>query len=220
MVLNDKSSVKLAVFDLDGTLVDSKYDLTDAVNFARQKYGFAPLKVEEVASYLGSGITALVKSVLPKLEEKELENAVKIFKDFYCEHLLDKTKPYDKVSQMLSGLKTRKVVLSNKTELFSKKIIENLGLKKYFEEVYGGDSFKEKKPSPVPIFEIMRRFSLNKENIVMVGDGANDIGVGKNAGIRTVGVLYGYSSKQQMENLAPDYTAQTPENVTEILRSL
>ena len=210
--------LKFIIFDLDGTLVDSKYDLTDAANYARSKYGFAPLSVEKVASFLGSGIPALVKSILPELDDKEQKNAVKIFKDFYEQHLIDKTKTYPGIKEMLESLSEyKKIVLSNKTEKFSKIIIESLGLKKYFVEVFGGDSFAEKKPSPVPVYEIMKQFSLNKEEIVMVGDGFNDVKVGKNAGITTVGILYGYSSLSQMKELSPDYTANTPEEVVNIV---
>lgn len=218
MVLNNK--IKLVVFDLDGTLVDSKYDLTDAVNFTRKQYDFNPLSVDKVASYLGSGIVALVKSVLPELDDGQLKVAVKTFMNFYGEHLLDKTKFYKDIDTVLAELNSfKKIVLSNKTELFSKKIIEYLNLKQYFVQVYGGDSFKEKKPNPLPIYEIMKNFSLNKENVVMVGDGANDILVGKNAGIKTIGVLYGYSSQEQLNELAPDYQAKTSHDIAKILLS-
>ena len=218
MVLNDK--IKLVIFDLDGTLVDSKYDLTDAVNFTRKQYGFNPLSVDKVASYLGSGITALVKSVLSELKTENFDEAVKIFKDNYVEHLTDKTLPYKEVKGMLSNIPQQKVLLSNKDEKFSKQILDTLGLSQFFTEIYGGDSFKEKKPSPLPIYEIMKQFSLNKEDIVMVGDGANDIMVGKNAGIRTIGVLYGYSSQEQLNTLAPNYIAQTPKDIAIIIKSL
>jgi len=218
MVLS--GNIKLVIFDLDGTLVDSKYDLTDSVNFVRHEHGLNPLPVDKVASYLGSGITALVKAVLAELKNENFDEAVKMFKDNYAKHLTDKTLPYKDVIEMLSNIPQPKVLLSNKDEKFSKQILETLGLSKYFTEIYGGDSFKEKKPSPLPIYEIMKKFSLNKEDVVMVGDGANDIMVGKNAGITTIGVLYGYSSQQQLNDLAPDYQAKSPKEIVKILNNL
>ena len=214
------SSIKLVVFDLDGTLVDSKYDLTDAVNRTRKHYGFSPLPVDKVASYLGSGITALVKAVLSELKNESFDTAVKIFKDTYAEHLTDKTLPYNDVKEMLSNISCQKVLLSNKDEKFSKQILKTLGLSQFFTEIYGGDSFKEKKPSPLPIYEIIKKFNLAKDTVVMVGDGANDVMVGKNAGITTIGILYGYSSQQQLNELSPTYQAQTPKDVVTIINTL
>ncbi|MFA6914537.1 MAG: HAD-IA family hydrolase [Endomicrobiia bacterium] len=215
------SKVSLVIFDLDGTLVDSQQDLTSAVNFTRKYYGLKPLEVATVASYLGSGIPALVRSVLPNVDEKDIPNATVMFKEFYSKHLIDTTKTYSGVSEMLSSLKdVRKAILSNKSEKFSKDIIEKLGLKDFFDSIYGGDSFDEKKPSPRPIYEIMESLSVKKENTIMVGDGANDIIAGKTADIKTIAVLYGYSPKEKVEKLQPDFIAATPKDVVNIIRGI
>lgn len=143
-----------------------------------------------------------------------------MFKDNYAKHLTDKTLPYDDVFEMLSNISQPKVVLSNKDEKFSKQILKTLELSKFFTGIYGGDSFEEKKPNPLPIYEILKNFSLTKDEIVMVGDGTNDILVGKNAGIKTIGVLYGYSSQEQLNDLAPNYIAKNPKDIVEIINGL
>ena len=213
-------TTELMIFDLDGTLVDSKDDLTAAVNFIRRKYTLSDINSAEVASYLGNGIRRLIDSVLPnELSKEDKQNAFLIFNQYYSEHLLDTTYVYPGICDMLRALpSTKKAVLSNKTEVYTKKIIENLGLAEYFIKICGGDTFPEKKPSCLPINSIIKELNVKKDHTVMVGDGVNDILCGKSAGISTIAVLYGYSSRAKIEANSPSFIASNPSDILDFLQ--
>ena len=213
-------TIELMIFDLDGTLVDSKDDLTAAVNFIRRKYTLSDINSAEVASYLGNGIRRLIDSVLPnELSKEDKQNAFLIFNQYYSEHLLDTTYVYPGICDMLRALpSTKKAVLSNKTEVYTKKIIEKLGLAEYFIKICGGDTFPEKKPSCLPINSIIKELNVKKDHTVMVGDGVNDILCGKSAGISTIAVLYGYSSRAKIEANSPSFIASNPSDILDFLQ--
>lgn len=213
-------TTELMIFDLDGTLVDSKDDLTAAVNFIRRKYTLSDINSTEVASYLGNGIRRLIDSVLPnKLSKEDKQNAFLIFNEYYSEHLLDTTYVYSGIFDMLNALPgIKKAVLSNKTEVYTKKIIEKLGLAEYFIKICGGDTFPEKKPSCLPINSIIKELKVKKDHTVMVGDGINDILCGKSAGISTIAVLYGYSARAKIEANSPSFIASQPSDILNFLQ--
>lgn len=213
-------TTELMIFDLDGTLVDSKDDLTAAVNFIRRKYTLSDINSTEVASYLGNGIRRLIDSVLPnELSKEDKQNAFLMFNEYYSEHLLDTTYVYPGIFDMLKALPSiKKAVLSNKTEVYTKKIIEKLGLAEYFIKICGGDTFPEKKPSCLPINSIIKELNVKKDRTVMVGDGINDILCGKSAGISTIAVLYGYSSKSKIEANSPSFIASQPSDILNFLQ--
>ena len=173
---------------------------------------YLPLILYMIVYLIMGGLFLIEKNELSTVVNKKLDRAIieGQFTDVLKEELINELD--------LKGFK--KAVLSNKSENFSKDIIENLGLKEYFDEIYGGDSFDEKKPSPKPIREIMNFLSVKKENTVMVGDGVNDVLAGKTAGVRTIAVLYGYSSKEKIENLQPDFIAAAPQDVVNILNGV
>lgn len=212
--------IRLMIFDLDGTLVDSKDDLTAAVNFIRRENKLPDIDSDEVASYLGNGIRRLIDSVLPAgMSEIDKQNAFVRFNNYYSEHLLDTTYVYPGVFDMLESVADiKKVVLSNKTEIYTKKIIEKLGLGKYFIKICGGDTFPEKKPSCLPINSIINEFGLKKEHVVMVGDGINDILCGQSAGISTIAVLYGYSKRSKIEANTPSFIAEKTSDILKFLQ--
>ena len=209
--------LKLLIFDLDGTLADTSKDITDAVNYAVKPFGVKPLSVSEVKARVGSGLTKLIESLIP--EERDFsakEEAVKRFLEYYSIHLLDYTKPYPQAKETLSKLGAyKKAVISNKREVLSKKVLEGLGLLKFFDVVLGSDSVPERKPSPVPIFELLKRFGVSKDEAVIIGDSNYDIEAGKAAGIKTIAVTYGYRDREVLKGA--DFII---DNFGEILRIL
>jgi phosphoglycolate phosphatase len=197
--------IQLVVFDLDGTLADTKKDLALSVNAMREYMGLGPLPLESVTSYVGHGVTVLVERALgDKAPDGEVERGLAFFLDYYAHHLLDNTIAYPGVREALEGLGNRKLaILTNKPTRLSRGIIEGLGLASYFFEIYGGDSFPLKKPHPMGIETLMSRAAIPAEKTLMVGDSDTDVLTGRNAGVWTCGVTYGFGP-QALEEAGPD----------------
>lgn len=185
--------IRLIIFDLDGTLVNSAQDITNALNYALEPYAFPRMTVGQTISLIGEGLTRLVEKLLGKEREAIKPAVLERFIGYYGEHLVDYTVPYPHVKETLEMLPGyRKAVISNKREDLSKRLLERLDLAQYFDIVLGSDSVGEKKPSPKPILKVMEMLSESPAAAVMVGDSTCDIEAGKAAGIRTVAVSYGY----------------------------
>jgi len=193
--------LKLLIFDLDGTLVDTIQDVSDAINYAVGHFGVGPLATETIKPMVGFGITKLIEGLIPEKGPQVKENAINRFLEYYSVHLLDNTKAYPQVKETLSKLGNyKKAVISNKREVFSKKILEGLGLLGFFDVVLGSDSVPERKPSPVPVFEILKRAEVSKDEAVIIGDSNLDIEAGRAAGIKTIAVTYGYRGKEVLKD--------------------
>ncbi|MCL5670243.1 MAG: HAD-IA family hydrolase [Acidobacteria bacterium] len=188
--------IELLIFDLDGTLVDSELDLALSVNFVLQEMGQKPLSVERIASYVGRGVRVLVSRALgPDATEDDVERGNNLFLDHYCRHMLDHTVPYPGVREALEGLRGRKMaVLTNKPVKFSRLMLAGLGLTEHFSYIYGGNSFENKKPDPVGVFQLMGDFDTAAGETLMIGDSVSDVLAGRNAGVWTCGVSYGFGS--------------------------
>ncbi len=200
--------VKLLIFDLDGTLVDTIQDITNAVNYALEPFEVRPLSVEKVKSMVGSGITKLIEGLIPpnhpltKMEKGDFKDeAVQRFLQYYSEHLLDYTKAYPEVKETLLKLGDyKKAVISNKREVLSKGCLEGLGLLRFFDIVLGSDSVSERKPSPLPVLEALKRFGASKDEAVMIGDSNYDVEAAHAAGVRIIAVTYGYRSRDILKD--------------------
>lgn len=211
-------SIKLLIFDLDGTLVDSRIDITDAINYAVKDYGLGPYSVDEITSLIGRGITKLIEDLLKSRPEIPVKDVIDKFLHYYERHLVDNTRPYPHVREVLEELRDyKKAVISNKREYLSKKTLEGLDLIKYFDIVLGSDRTPEKKPSPMPVFIALERLNVLPNEAVMIGDSDLDIKAGKAAGTLTIAVSYGYRPKDIL--LEADFIIDDIKELTDLLRN-
>ncbi len=209
--------VKLIIFDLDGTLIDSLEDLTDATNHMLAEMRQEKLSVEDVRKLVGQGARRLVERALPGASAREIERALDIFLSFNESHIVDKTILYPGVKETLTRLKGEGyllAVISNKNEALCEKVIQTLGLKRFFEVVIGADSMPFRKPSPEPVLKLLRDFRANSSETVIVGDSINDISAGKAAGVCTVGCMYGYGDSDELSN--SDYVVGSLPEILEL----
>jgi phosphoglycolate phosphatase len=186
----------LLIFDLDGTLIDSRLDLANSVNATRANLGMAPLHNDTVYSYVGNGVPVLIKRSLGEgVSESQLQSAQEFFLNYYREHMLDFTTLYPGTAEALatlSGAGMKLAVLTNKPVRFSRAIVDGLGIAPYFLRVYGGNSFDQKKPHPVGIETLMAECGADRANTVMIGDSSVDILTARNASVHAWGVSYGF----------------------------
>jgi phosphoglycolate phosphatase len=204
-VNSDWKQVRLLVFDLDGTLVDSKLDLALSINAMRTEMGLAPLPLDLIATYVGHGVTVLVRRSLGTLATSEnIEKGLAFFLAYYRDHMLDHTAPYPGVAEALDNLGGHKMaVLTNKPVKFSRDMLTQLGFTSHFAYIYGGDSFPQKKPDPMGLHRLMEDLQISAHETLMVGDSDADVLTGQNAGAWTCGVTYGFGA-DTLQNVSPD----------------
>jgi phosphoglycolate phosphatase len=210
--------MNLLIFDLDGTLIDSRLDLAGAVNAARAHMGLAPLTNERVYTYVGNGAPVLIRRALGEgFSDADVERALEFFLEYYRHHDLDHTVLYPGVREALDRLRAagkQMAVLTNKPVRMSRHIIEGLGVKDHFFQVYGGNSFETKKPHPMGVEVLMQEAGVPAEATVMVGDSAVDVQTARNAGIRCCGLTYGFQPESLTE-CPPDVLFDRMEQVAD-----
>ena len=220
LLYTGKLGADLVIFDLDGTLVDSKQDLCNSVNATRKYVGLETLPDDVVASYVGNGAPVLIKRAMGEgAAEAQLEEALAYFLGYYRQHMLDFTREYPGVRECLAALhakRTRMAVLTNKPVQFSKDIQVGLQLDRYFFQVYGVNSFVEKKPHPVGIDKLIEEAGVARERTWMVGDSSVDVLTARNAQVKSVGVTYGlkpYTLNEAPPDLLLDSLADLPAHI-------
>ncbi|HWF13154.1 MAG TPA: HAD-IA family hydrolase [Candidatus Acidoferrales bacterium] len=199
------SEVRALIFDLDGTLIDSKLDLALAVNATLTKLGREPLPHDQIFSYVGRGAPALISRVLgPAASEQDCMLGLEFFVKYYSAHKLDNTTLYPGVRETLDALKGMPMaVYTNKPVRVSRSIIEGLGVSEHFRYVYGGNSFERKKPDPMGVELILRQFGAAPAQTMFVGDSDVDVQTARNSGTWVCGVTYGFGS-HRLTDYPPD----------------
>jgi len=197
----------LLIFDLDGTLIDSRRDLANAGNATRHHMGMPSLDDERVCSYVGNGAPVLVRRLLgPDASEAQIQEGLEFFIEYYGEHKLEYTTLYPGVREALDRLRATAVsmaVLTNKPVRISRAILEGLRATGYFFQIYGGNSFDFKKPHPIGVETLMKESGAARERSMMVGDSSVDIQTARNAGIQACGVTYGLQP-ESLREVPPD----------------
>ena len=198
--------IDLMIFDLDGTLVSSGTDLVAAVNYTLNELGMPQRTEKEIIGFVGDGVRSLIERSLGDRQEKLADNALKIFTDYYSEHLLDNTNLYPDVLDVLTNFADKtKVILTNKRYKLTLRIARALNLENHFHEIIGADTLPYKKPDARLIDYLLSKYKANNDKTVMIGDGINDIYVAKNGGIISAAYLNGLGSKYDLLAAKADY---------------
>ena len=198
-------NIELIIFDLDGTLVDSKEGLVDSVNFALKEVGAKEKSKKEIISYIGIGIDHLIRSSLGREYENRFEETKSVFEN-YRRSFPDGSKLYPGVKEILEYFKDKKkVIATNGKHEFAVLALKRTNIYDYFADVVGGDDVDCMKPSSCPLDIAMKRFNADKEKTVIVGDMYLDILAGKKAGISTCAVTYGIGKNEDITKAKPDF---------------
>ncbi|MCD8095598.1 MAG: HAD-IA family hydrolase [Ruminococcus sp.] len=216
--------IKLAIFDLDGTLADTVEDLADAVNLALEQGGFEKRSVDEIRRFVGNGTKKLIERALPNgALQSEQEKIHKEFSSLYEQNCLNKTKLYDGINEVLKELKSGGImcaVASNKPDAFSKRIVYSLFEREDFELVLGKADGRKAKPAPDIVFEILSRLDVEKSEAVIIGDSGVDTKTAKAAELLSIGCEWGFRGREELVRSGADFIAEKPKDIVGIIAAL
>lgn len=210
--------VKTIIFDLDGTLVNSGQDIVSSINYSLKRLGINEKKPEFIISCVGYGGDFLFKCTLGEKNHNRLDEMKDVFRKYYSEHLLDNTRLFPGVINILEYYKDKKkIIVSNRITRSIKRLLEGLSISSYFQAIYGGDNGNYIKPSPYLIEKAILEMNITKKDCIMVGDMNVDIESGKAAGVLTCGVTYGIGNKDDVVLAKPDYLIDNISKLKEIV---
>lgn len=218
------SSLKLIIFDLDGTLIDTIDDLTEAVCFALNRGGFPPRSSRDVTNFVGNGVLKLIERSLPE-GHRDAETVGQVHADFnafYAEHYADKSLPYDGAAETVGRLKAegyKLAVLSNKPDRFTKALIEKF-FPALFDAYLGSSESTPRKPDPTGELSIITSLGLTPDVTLHIGDSDTDIMTAHNAGVRCIGCTWGFRPRATLEAAGADWIVERFENIFGVINDI
>lgn len=208
----------LIIFDLDGTLVDSKLDIAHSVNWVLTDLGLTPLPFAKIYQHVGFGVRDLIEHVVGREHADRFDKAMALLDRYYSTHLLDHTALFPGIEEVLESLAGRKLaVISNKPQKHVDAAIRGLGLSGLFGVVFGREAVTRPKPDREAIDTTIDRLAADRARTVMIGDTDIDITAGKRAGITTIGCLFGFGTEQNVRAAKPDFIISDAHELVELL---
>jgi phosphoglycolate phosphatase len=213
-----KTEIDLLIFDLDGTLIESKWDIAKAVNLTLSDLGLPVRGQEEIFGFVGDGVKRLLRLSVGEENQSRYDDALRVFRGHYLTHCLDCTRFYPGIETVLMHFSGKqKAVATNKSLEYTTKILQGLG-PHHFSYVVGGDNGYGLKPEPGMILSVLEALGAAKDRAVLIGDSTNDINAGHNAGIRVCAVGYGMGNRERMAACRPDWFIERPEDLMDLFR--
>jgi phosphoglycolate phosphatase len=208
---NHRKEVDLFLFDLDGTLSDSRKDLVTAINKTLVSLGYSELPEDTVITLVGKGVSKLLSDFSGDASAKF--ETFRVYMEQLDKHLLDTTKPFPGVLETLSSITKKKAVVTNKLSAMAERVVAGLGIADMIDFIVGADTARSMKPNPEPIIFALKQFGIEPSRTVMVGDTIDDIKAAKAAGVIPCGVTYGFGTRQDLADAGAEIII---ENISEL----
>ncbi len=214
---------KCCIFDLDGTLLNTIKALQKATNLTMERFGLGPLSEEQIQSIVGDGYKMQMERALKLCGDKDLihyEEALPAYMEIFGKHCMYQVAPYDGILQLLQAIKERRMkaaVFSNKPHAQTVENITGIFGSGMFDLVRGHQEGVPKKPDPAGVYLIMKELGVTSGECLYFGDTGTDMQTGKNAGLDTAGVLWGFRKREELERFSPKYLIETPQEAIAFL---
>lgn len=219
------STMKSFIFDLDGTVIDSRLDIAESVNITLQHYGYERLPVESILRFVGKGMRNLLCRVLgERTKDCSMEEIIDTYRNTYLCHLADRTTLYEGIEEIFDCITSQGdyvFIITNKPSIHTQKILQHFRIEKYLRAYYGGDTLPELKPSPAGFAQLRNLYSLTPSRSYMIGDSAVDAEFAQNSGIPFIFVDYGgFTQEEEKRSITADFRAATPLELQTIIKGI